>query len=146
MTDTVLYTQPYGALLLAPEVPCLIVAWYGFANSEQFRELMDRGLALYQAETQRTQPLGWLANTHGHSAIRSADQEWLATDWNRRAYAAGIRHVGFVVPESVIGQITVNTYSSNALTSATHPITASLHRTLAEAKTALRATLLGSQT
>ena len=50
-----------------------------------------------------------------------------------------------MVPESVIGQITVNTYSSNALTSATHPLTASLHRTLAEAKTALRATLLGPQ-
>ena len=48
MADTVLYTQPYGAISLALEVPCLIVTWYGFANSEQFRELMDQGLAIVQ--------------------------------------------------------------------------------------------------
>ncbi|MFD1874085.1 hypothetical protein [Hymenobacter bucti] len=143
MADTILHAQPYGALLLAPEVPCLMVAWYGFANSEQFRELMNRGLELYRAEAQRTQPLGWLADTRGHSAIRTADQQWLAADWNLRAYQLGIRHVSFVVPESVIGQITVNTSSSNAMASADHPITASQHRTLAEAKTRLHATLLG---
>lgn len=143
MADTVLYTQPYGAISLAPEVPCLIVTWYGFANSEQFRELMDQGLALYRAEAQRTQPLGWLADTRGHSAIRTADQEWLTTDWDLRAYLAGIRHVCFVVPDSVVGQITVNTYSSNAVDSAEHPITTSQHRTLAEAKTELRTILQG---
>ena len=144
MADTVLYTQPYGAILLAAEVPCLIVAWYGFANSEEFRELMDRGLDLYKAEAQRTPHLGWLADTRSHSAIRTADQEWLATDWNRRAYVAGIRHVCFVVPESVVGQITVNTYASNATATGEYPITSSLHRTLAEAKAELRATLLDS--
>lgn len=143
MADTVLYAQPYGAMLLAPEVPCLIVAWYGFANSEQFRALMDRGLELYKAEAQRTQPLGWLADTRGLSAIRTADQEWLATDWNQRAFTTGIQHVGFVVPESVVGQITVNTYSSNAVASTDHPISASLHRTMAEAKAELRAVLFG---
>jgi hypothetical protein len=121
------------------------VTWHGFANSEQFRELMDRGLALYRAEALRTQPLGWLADTRGHSAIRAADQEWLTTDWNLRAYLAGIRHVCFVVPDSVVGQITVDTYASNAGASAEYPITTSQHRTLAEAKTALRASLLGQQ-
>lgn len=143
MADTLLYTQPYGAITLAPEVPCLVVSWHGFANSEQFRDLMDQGLALYRAEAQRTQPLGWLADTRSHSAIRTADQEWLTADWDLRAYLAGIRHVCFVVPTSVVGQITINTYSTNAVTSAEHPITTSLHRTLAEAKAELRATLQG---
>jgi hypothetical protein len=144
VADTVLYTQPYGAMLLAPEVPCLIVAWYGFANSEQFRALMDQGLALYNAEAQRTRPLGWLADTRSHSAIRTADQEWLATNWNRRAYAAGIRHVSFVVPENVVGQITVNTSCGNATANLDYPLTASLLHTLAEAKTKLRAVLLSN--
>jgi hypothetical protein len=104
---------------------------------------MNQGLALYRAETQRTHPLGWLADTRGHSAIGTADQEWLTTDWDLRAYLAGIRHVCFVVPESVVGQITVNAYSSNAVASVEHPITTSQHRTLAEAKTELRAILRG---
>ncbi|MBJ6142410.1 hypothetical protein [Hymenobacter sp. BT559] len=143
MADTVLYAQPYGDMMLAPEVPCLVIAWHGFANSEEFRALMDRGLELYRAEAQHTQPLGWLADTRNHSAIRAADQEWLATDWNRRAYLAGIRHVSFVVPDSVFGQITVNTYSANALAYPEYPITTSLHRTVAEAKAELHTTLLG---
>jgi hypothetical protein len=143
VADTVLYAQPYGDMMLAPEVPCLVIAWHSFANSEEFRALMDRGLELYRAEAQHTQPLGWLADTRNHSAIRAADQEWLATDWNRRAYLAGIRHVSFVVPDSVFGQITVNTYSANALAYPGYPITTSLHRTVAEAKTELHTTLLG---
>lgn len=132
-------------MLLAPEVPCLIVAWYGFANSEEFRSLMDRGLALYEAEAQHNQPLGWLADTRKLSAIRTADQEWLAKSWNPRAYQAGIRHVSFVVPESVVGQITVQTYSGNAAASSTYTIGASQHRTLPEAKAQLREELLATR-
>jgi hypothetical protein len=142
VADSILIAEPYGAMLLTPEVPCLIVAWYGFANSEEFRSLMNRGLALYEAEAQRRQPLGWLADTRGLSAIRAADQEWLATDWNKRAYQAGIRHIGFVVPESVVGQITVNTYANNAVASDAYTISASQHRTLPEAKARLREELL----
>jgi hypothetical protein len=121
VADTVPYAQPYGALLLAPEVPCLVVAWYGFANSEQFRGFLNRGLELYRVEAQHTKHLGWLADTRGH--IRAADQQWLATDWNLRAYQAGIRHVRFVEPESVSVQITVNMSSSNALASTDHRLT-----------------------
>ena len=129
-------------MLLAPEVPCLIVAWYSFANSEQFRSLMNRGLELYIDEAKRTQPLGWLADTRGVSAIRSADQEWLEKNWNPRAYAAGIRHVSFVVPETVFGQMAVNNYSDNATANATYAITPDQHRTLADAKAWLHNELL----
>ncbi|RYY13358.1 MAG: hypothetical protein EOO36_15975 [Cytophagaceae bacterium] len=129
-------------MLLAPEVPCLIVAWYSFANSEQFRSLMNRGLELYTAEAQRTRPLGWLADTRGVSAIRVADQEWLEKDWNPRAYAAGIHHVSFVVPETVFGQMAVSNYSNNAVSNATYAITPDQHRTLAEAKDWLHNELL----
>lgn len=132
-------------MLLAPEVPCLIVAWYSFANSEQFRFLMNRGLELYAAEAQRTQPLGWLADTRGVSAIRVADQEWLDKDWNPRAYTAGIRHVSFVVPETVFGQMAVNNYSDKATASSSYTITPDQHRTLAEAKTWLHNELLSSK-
>jgi len=132
-------------MLLAPEVPCLIVAWYSFANSEQFRSLMNRGLELYIDEARRTRPLGWLADTRHVSAIRAADQEWLANDWNPRAYAAGIEHVSFVVPETVFGQMAVNNYTGNAVASAAYSISPDQHRTLAEAKEWLHNELLNSK-
>ena len=98
MSDIVLHEETYGRLLLAPDVPCIIIAWNGFANSEQFRFLMNHGLELYQAEAARTQPLGWLADTRDLSAVKQADQEWLKADWNPRAHTAGIGHVVINLP------------------------------------------------
>ena len=86
----------------------------GFANSTQFRWLMNRGLELYIVEAARTQTLGWLADTRNVRAVKEMDQVWLKTDWNLRASAAGIHHVSFVIPKSVFGQIMVRNYSTNA--------------------------------
>ena len=141
MSDIVLHTEPYGRLLLAPEVPCVIISWNGFANSEQFRFLMDRGLELYQAEAKRTQPLGWLADTQNVQAVKPTDQDWMHTDWNVRAHRAGIRHVSFVVPETVFGQISVQSYSRNVASTNDYEIETYAHRTLKAAKTWLKAAI-----
>lgn len=138
MSDIMLHAESYGSLLLSPEVPCIIIAWHGFANSEQFRTLMDRGLALYHAEAAQTQPLGWLADTRDVQAVRPADQDWLRNDWNVRAFAAGIHHVSFVVPETVFGQISVQSYTSNVAETSTYDIETTQHRTLREAKAWLK--------
>lgn len=109
-----MHEELYGCLLLSLQVPCIIITWNGFANSTQFRWLMNRGLELYIVEAARTQTLGWLADTRNVSAVKEMDQVWLKTDWNLRASAAGIHHVSFVIPKSVFGQITVRNYSTNA--------------------------------
>lgn len=134
MVDIVLIEESYGSMLLAREVPCLIVQWHGFANRQQFQSLMDRGLALYSEEARRTQPLGWLADTRHISAITPADQQCLNTDWNPRAYTAGIRHVSFVLAENVFGQIAVQNYTSNTEAAAAYVIEPAHFRTMPEAK------------
>jgi hypothetical protein len=141
MPDIVLIAESYGSMLLAPEVPCLIVQWHGFANRQQFQSLMDRGLDLYIEEVTRTQPLGWLADTRLISAITPTDQAWLDDSWNPRAYAAGIRHVSFVQAENVFGQMAVQSYTANTEAAAAYIIEPSHHRTLPEAKRWLRAAL-----
>jgi hypothetical protein len=143
MADIVLIEESYGSMLLAREVPCLIVQWHGFANRQQFQSLMDRGLDLYIEEATRTQPLGWLADTRLISAITPTDQTWLDTVWNPRAYAAGIRHVSFVLAENVFGQIAVQNYTANTEAAAAYVIEPSHHRTLPEAKRWLRNALHG---
>ncbi len=141
MPSVVLIAEPYGSLLFAPEVPCLIVQWHGFANSSAFRSLMDRSLALYKAEARRTKALGWLADTRRLGALRSDVQQWMKDDWNLRATAAGIRHVGLVAPETVFGQISVGTYTSNTVTSRAYALTPRQHHTLEAAKTWLQTEL-----
>ncbi|MFD2783874.1 hypothetical protein [Hymenobacter rubripertinctus] len=141
MPDTTLIAEPYGSMLLAAEVPCLIVQWHGFANRQQFQSLMDRGLALYMEESRRTRPLGWLADTRLVSAVTPDDQQWLRTNWNPRAHAAGIRHVSFVSPESVFGQMSVQGYTANTAAADAYAIDVAHHRTLPEAKRWLRQAL-----
>lgn len=141
MTDIVLHEESYGRVLLAPKVPCIIIAWNGFANSEQFRFLMNRGLELYVAEAARTQPLGWLADTREVRAVKPIDQEWMQDNWNARAFAAGIQFVSFVVPETVFGQISVQSYTSKVADTNAYSIATSQHRTLDKAKAWLKATI-----
>ena len=141
MSDTVVHAEPYGSLLFAPEVPCFIISWSGFANSEQFRFLMNRGLELYETEAARTKPLGWLADTRQVQAVKPTDQEWMRTDWNIRAQRAGIHHVSFVVPETVFGQISVQSYTHNVAEANNYEIATSQHRTLKEAKKWLKAAI-----
>lgn len=115
MPDVVLQAEPYGSLLFAPEVPCIVVQWHGFANSQQFRGLMDDSLTWFGEQAQQTWPLGWLMDARLMSAISPVDQLWLETDWNPRAYAAGLRHIGIVSAENIFGRIATQVYIANTV-------------------------------
>ena len=134
MTDQLLHDEPYGALWLAPEVPCIIIQWKGFANQQQFQSIMDRGLELYRAHARHHQPLGWLADCRNLSAINNTVQEWLNRDWNCRAAALGIQHVSFVVSESVFGKITVQNYSQKTERTNLYTIQTAHHATSEQAR------------
>lgn len=114
MSDITLVSEAYGAVYLAPEVPCIIIQWTGFANSEQLRYLMNAAQASYIDEAKR-QPgaLGWIADSRGLGAVRSADQEWLHTEWNPSAYQAGVRYIAIVEAETVFGKISAQQYVTN---------------------------------
>jgi len=114
MSDITLVSEPYGAVYLAPEVPCIIIQWTGFANSQQLRYLMNQAQASYIAEVRRRPgPLGWIADSRGLGAIRASDQEWLHTEWNPRTYQAGVRYIAIVEAESVFGRISAQQYVTN---------------------------------
>lgn len=135
MRDTLLLSQSYGAIHLAPEVPSTIIQWTGFANSEQLRYLMNETLRHYLSETKRQKgPVGWIADLHGLGAVGSADQSWLHADWNPRAYAAGVRYMAFVDADSVFGKISGKQYVTNVTQSAEYTFHIRYLPTLAAAK------------
>lgn len=143
MSDVVIQAESYGSLLFAPEVPCVITQWHGFANSQQFRAIMEQGLAWFEQESQRTWPLGWLNDARQMSAIVPADQIWLETDWNPRAYAAGIRHVGIVTAENIFGRIATQVYSANTVAQAHYTLEPASFATPEEARRWLQQRLRG---
>ncbi|MGI4871678.1 MAG: hypothetical protein ACRYFX_10920 [Janthinobacterium lividum] len=112
MTDYLVLAEAYGSVLADEQVPCVIVQFHGFANSEQFKHIMDTGLAYYQAHSQPARPWGWVGDTRTMSAIPKDVQTWLTTDWNLRAYAAGIREISIVVSQNVMGQMATQHYAT----------------------------------
>lgn len=113
MAELRLHTEPYGELLLVPHVPCLMVRWNGFANSQSLRFLLNKGLELYQHYVRQYPGLGWVTDARHFGAMLPADQQWAVTDWNHRAYAAGIRRLVFLTPENIFGQIAIQQYAQN---------------------------------
>ena len=135
MADITLVSESYGAVYLAPEVPCIIIQWTGFANSGQLRYLMNQAQASYIAEAKR-QPgaVGWIADSRGLGAVKPADQEWLHTEWNPRTYEAGVRYIAIVEAETVFGKISAQQYVTNVTRSEGYTFHTRYLPTLAAAK------------
>lgn len=116
MPDKIVLTEPYGSILTDAAVPCVIVRFNGFANSTEFKHIMETGLVHHRAHSRPEQPWGWVGDVRHMGAIPQAVQEWLTADWNRRAFTAGIREVSIVVAENVLGQLATQQYVQRTMT------------------------------
>ena len=110
MPDTLVLAESYGSVLADATVPCVIVQFHGFANAAEFKHVMETGLAYYTAHSSPEQPWGWVGDVRHMGAIPQAVQDWLTTDWNLRAFAAGIREISIVLAENVLGQMATQQY------------------------------------
>jgi len=143
MADITLAAYSYGSVLFDPEVPCITTQWHSFANRQQFQAMMNEALDCYQEKSKTTSLLGWLADTRQMSALTSDDQRWLNTDWNPRAYAAGIRHICIVQSENVFGQIAAASYSTKTLANKEYEIQPVTQPTIEKAKHWIQESLQG---
>lgn len=110
MSEQLILTELYGAVVANAAVPCVIVRFQGFANRDEFKRIMNSGLAYYQAPCRPAQPWGWVGDTRQMGAIPKEVQQWLTSDWNVRAYAAGIREISIIVSENIFGQLATQQY------------------------------------
>jgi hypothetical protein len=74
---------------------------------------MDTGLAYYAQQSTSEQPWGWIGDVRHMSAIPRQVQQWLVTDWNLRAFQAGIRQVSVVQAQNVLGELATQAYIRN---------------------------------
>jgi hypothetical protein len=129
MPDEVVLSESYGSVLADAQVPCVIVQFHGFANRAEFMNIMETGLAYYEAHAAPGQPWGWIGDVRHMGAIPQAVQDWLTTSWNIRAFNAGVREVSIVVAQNVLGQMATQQYVQNTtarkdqyeITTATYP-------------------------
>ena len=135
MPETIVLAEPYGSVLADAKVPCVVVQFHGFANAAEFKHIMETGLAYYTAHCGPAQPWGWVGDVRQMGAIPQAVQEWLTTDWNLRAFAAGIREISIVLSENVLGKMATQQYVQKTVAHQDqYEIEAAYYPTLAKAK------------
>ena len=110
MSDQVIFSQPYGSVLVDASVPCVITQWHTFANATEFIALQGFALEYFEAHSTAAKPWGWVGDVRQMGAIPAKAQAWLIADFNPRATAAGLREVSVVVAETVFGQIATQRY------------------------------------
>ena len=75
MSSHVILDEPYASVYADAAMPCIIVRLHSFANREQFKQLMNAGLAYYQAHHTPQTPWVWIADTRQMSAIQNEVQQ-----------------------------------------------------------------------
>lgn len=114
MADQVIFSQPYGTVLVDASVPCVITQWHAFANATEFIALQGFALEYFEAHSTPAQPWGWVGDVRQMSAIPDKAQQWLLAEFNPRAVAAGLREVSVVLATSIFGQLATQRYAQNA--------------------------------
>lgn len=115
MPEETILEEPYVLVRADKTVPCIIVQLHAFANREQFKQLMNAGLAYYKTHSRPTQRWGWIADTRHMSAIPQEVQQWLADEWNSQAYQAGLREMSIVSATNILGRLATQQYAEKAV-------------------------------
>ncbi|QKG57074.1 hypothetical protein GKZ68_10810 [Hymenobacter sp. BRD128] len=110
MSDQLIFSEPYGVVLVDASVPCVITQWHAFANATEFITLQGFALEYFEAHSSSGNPWGWVGDVRQMGAIPAKAQAWLVAEFNSRATAAGLREVSVVVAETVFGQIATQRY------------------------------------
>ena len=78
--------------------------WKKLARGDEFRHGLNMGLNLL-IEKKSTK---WLADLRNLGVVEKNDQIWSNEDWFPRAYAAHIKYMAIVVPQSVFAKMSMN--------------------------------------
>ena len=110
MTETEIFAEPYGRVLVDEAVPCVFIQWLAFASRTEFVALQHTALRYLEDHATPARPWGMVADVRLMGAIPAEVQVWLVHEFNPRAYAAGLREVSVVPAENVFGQLATQRY------------------------------------
>jgi hypothetical protein len=93
-----------GIVTWDPTCEAVHVEWQGWADSTQWKELLEAGLsALTDHHCSR-----WLADCRQLRAVKQSDQDWIDQSWFPRVLAAGLRRMAVVIPKSGLARMNLD--------------------------------------
>jgi hypothetical protein len=97
------FEEDFATVAFDESMEAVVATVHDYAEGETFRAYMDS--IIDGLEDTGTSKL--LADTTDMGPLDQDDQVWSVQDWAPRAEAAGLEHIAFVMPESVIANLSV---------------------------------------
>ncbi|WP_343132685.1 hypothetical protein [Haloterrigena salifodinae] len=98
------YESPVLTIEWDEELQAVTMNWHDFARSEQYREGLDKGLALVKEKNASY----WLADLRDLGTVSQEDQQWTQENWHPRAFETDLSYMAIVQPTSVITNLSVD--------------------------------------
>ncbi|MCB0210515.1 MAG: hypothetical protein KDJ52_14350 [Anaerolineae bacterium] len=105
--NTVVNT-PEFTLHVYPEKKLVHHEMHRFVFGEPFHDLLMKGAETFEKHGCTK----WLSDDRGNSATRPEDVEWAQAVWEPRVLKAGWKYWAIVLPEKVIGQMSMKRLAS----------------------------------
>ncbi|MCL4249166.1 MAG: STAS/SEC14 domain-containing protein [Anaerolineae bacterium] len=104
-TETIIENE-YTTLWYHPDSRIVHHKWHKFIHGERFREVLEKGLEIFQERGANK----WLSDDRNNSTLPAADSEWGIKDWNPRVMAAGWKYWAIVMPDKVVGKMNMQRF------------------------------------
>jgi hypothetical protein len=106
MNAMTILDNEYATLVYHPESKIVHHVFHKPISGEEFRKVLDGGIALLQKHEARK----WLSDDRNNSALSDEDTEWSKSDWFPRAQAAGWKFWALVVPPDLMARMNLKEF------------------------------------
>ena len=96
--------EKYAGVVFRPEIPCVHITWYGYANTQQSQKALN---AVIDAMTETKTGIV-IADVREMKVINPEMQEWNHNIWMPRAVKAGYSVLALVQSSDFFNQVSVN--------------------------------------
>ncbi len=105
----------YASLWYHPEAGVVHHKFHKFIYGDAFRTVLSTGVEVMKKNGAHK----WLSDDRNNSAVSKEDSEWGETIWTPQVLAAGWKYWAVVLPEKVVGQMSmkrfIDDYSSRGV-------------------------------
>ena len=97
------FESPFAKVEWDEATNCVIVAFKGYAEGNNFREPLHKGVELLKLKkTSR-----WITDVRDMRVTKLEDQDWAAIEWHKEFIESGVQYPTVVVPTNVLGQMSM---------------------------------------
>ncbi|WP_066831473.1 STAS/SEC14 domain-containing protein [Rufibacter ruber] len=98
------YKSDIISITYEEELKLVRTRWKGFANSDEYRAVLD----VYLQVVQEKEVVRWIGDNTNAKAIRPADQEYTALEWAPRfARAGSLKKMAVIVASDIFNKMAV---------------------------------------